>query len=353
MPIAAACYLLQCDLRDLVKKQNILALLGFINGLIGSVVGSVISYLIVGRFMGPEGSKIAGALCASLLGGSVNFVAVANLLKLSPAAPAYASAVTADNFGMLVYIAILMWLSLRDTASSGFTNASSSLTQEVGSSSGNDKSSTNIQANVLVNDEGIAITLAAAALSCFLGHKLAQATGLTNGLLAYSALIAPLIASAFNIVKGRKTHTNRLPNTVRQTDTLAATGTTNNNTSSSFPGAQAIGGALMPLFFATIGVSASGVQSLSSAGWVLIFVAVQLAIHMIICLGLGRWMKIPFSTVLVTANANVGGPATAVAMCAAKGWTKLVQPAILVGTLGYSISNVIGFAIGLWLATWY
>eukprot|EP01018_Ginkgo_biloba_P005586 Gb_16650 [translate_table: standard] len=44
-------------------------------------------------------------------------------------------------------------------------------------------------------------------------------------------------------------------------------------------------------------------------------------------------------TILVASNANVGGPATAAAMANCRGWKELVQPAVLVGTLGYTISQ--------------
>ena len=63
-------------------------------------------------------------------------------------------------------------------------------------------------------------------------------------------------------------------------------------------------------------------------------------------------MKIPMPLILIAANANVGGPATAAAMAGAKGWTSLVQPAVLTGALGYAIANGIGFAMGTWLSTW-
>jgi uncharacterized membrane protein len=38
----------------------------------------------------------------------------------------------------------------------------------------------------------------------------------------------------------------------------------------------------------------------------------------------------------------VGGPATAAAMASARGWAAAVQPAIVVGTVGYAIGTPIG-----------
>lgn len=50
--------------------------------------------------------------------------------------------------------------------------------------------------------------------------------------------------------------------------------------------------------------------------------------------------------VLLTAsNANVGGPATAAAMAAARGWSSMIRPAMLTGSLGYAVGTAIGIAM--------
>jgi uncharacterized membrane protein len=54
--------------------------------------------------------------------------------------------------------------------------------------------------------------------------------------------------------------------------------------------------------------------------------------------------------ILVAANANVGGSATAAAMASAKGWTSLMQAAILTGVLGYTIATPIGCIMATVLA---
>jgi uncharacterized membrane protein len=43
---------------------------------------------------------------------------------------------------------------------------------------------------------------------------------------------------------------------------------------------------------------------------------------------------------------QVGGPATAAGMAAAKGWTLSLVPALLMGTLGYSIATFAALALG-------
>ena len=43
---------------------------------------------------------------------------------------------------------------------------------------------------------------------------------------------------------------------------------------------------------------------------------------------------------------QVGGPATAAGMAAAKGWTISLVPALLMGTLGYAIATFVALALG-------
>lgn len=100
----------------------------------------------------------------------------------------------------------------------------------------------------------------------------------------------------------------------------------------------------MVLFFATIGAaSGAGVGQHSLA--LGCFVAIQLGVHVAVAVLAGKALRLPTDTVLIASNANVGGPATAVAMAQARGWTHLVQPAMLLGSLGYCI----GTGLGLWM----
>lgn len=63
MPLAAALYLLESDISKLISSagQSILA---FFNGALGTVVGTIIAFSLVGRYLGPDGAKVAAALCA-------------------------------------------------------------------------------------------------------------------------------------------------------------------------------------------------------------------------------------------------------------------------------------------------
>ena len=101
---------------------------------------------------------------------------------------------------------------------------------------------------------------------------------------------------------------------------------------------------LMMLFFTSIGASSGGGLHASSAP-LATFVTLQLAVHVAVVLAGGYVLRLPMDVVIIASNANVGGPATAAAMAAARGWNHLVQPAMILGALGYCI----GTGLGLWM----
>lgn len=77
------------------------------------------------------------------------------------------------------------------------------------------------------------------------------------------------------------------------------------------------------------------------------FSLVQIAIHLVVILGLGKLLRIDQKLLLIASNANVGGPTTACGMATAKGWGSLMIPGILAGIFGISIATFLGIAFGL------
>lgn len=58
-------------------------------------------------------------------------------------------------------------------------------------------------------------------------------------------------------------------------------------------GAEALGGALMLLFFVTIGAAAGSPGSILHCGWLAGFMIVQLTVHLLVVLGIGKLVGIP------------------------------------------------------------
>mmetsp|Transcript_93777 Transcript_93777/g.268405 ORF Transcript_93777/g.268405 Transcript_93777/m.268405 type:complete len:207 (-) Transcript_93777:696-1316(-) len=105
----------------------------------------------------------------------------------------------------------------------------------------------------------------------------------------------------------------------------------------------------MQLFFAATGGQGRIRTVLASAPGLFRFCVVQLAVHLAVQLGVGRLCRLPLPSLLLASNANVGGPTTASAMAAAKGWNSQILPALLTGVLGYSVATLVSIPLGSWL----
>jgi len=250
--------------------------------------------------MGADAVHVSSALCASYIGGSVNFAAV--IAALGTKVPGtVATAMSADNLMMGVYLACLMFLSRKSNA---VTN--------VGGPAGGDAA---------VSSESISYGLATAFVSTSIAHHLAVSLGYPSLSLALVSIVAGLIAP----IMSRMLRTN--------TQTL-------------FAGSTSLASICMTLFFCSMGAQAGRIPLLNgSAGYLFAFIFVQLAVQLLISLAAGRILRIPLDVMLIACNSNVGGAATAVAMCISKKWNHLLQPALLVASLGYIIGNPIGLAM--------
>jgi uncharacterized membrane protein len=107
---------------------------------------------------------------------------------------------------------------------------------------------------------------------------------------------------------------------------------------------------LMLLFFATLGARADPTVAFANGAPTFAFIAVQLATHfafVFLVAGklLAKWLRLPLWATLTASNACVGGPATAAAAAAARGWPAAVQPAVLAGTVGYVVGTPLAVAV--------
>ena len=114
----------------------------------------------------------------------------------------------------------------------------------------------------------------------------------------------------------------------------------------SIGGAQEIGTYLIHIFFAVIGVPASIYMIVTKAPLLLLFCAIIVFVNMLFSFVFGKVLRFSLEEIIISSNANIGGPTTAAAMAIAKGWNALIVPAILVGTLGYVLGNYYGIFAG-------
>jgi uncharacterized membrane protein len=75
------------------------------------------------------------------------------------------------------------------------------------------------------------------------------------------------------------------------------------------------------------------------------FALITVAVHGIVIFGVGRLVGIDLPTLAVASQANVGGPASAMALATARGYGDRLLPGVAVGLLGYAAGNYLGFAV--------
>ena len=335
MPLAVALSLLGVNLRDAARTSGP-ALAAFAVGAIGSIVGTVVAYALVGSSLGPDSWRVAACLCASYVGGSLNYAATAQALGLS-AAPggqaALAAGMAADNLAMAVFLSALMVAKAEPPE----TKKEKAFASWLETSAGDDGNAGGNEARVTNGGPSartVACALAAALVFLELGKLLTRAFGLPAGTsLGVSSALIPAVAWTVGMItRSGVMHAGSEP----------------------FAGSDAVGGALMLVFFAALGASADPAVAVRAGGPALAFIGIQLATHLAFVSVVGKGaMKLPAWAVLTASNACVGGPATAAAMASARGWAAAVQPAIVVGTVGYALGTPIGCLVGNALKSWF
>ena len=259
--------------------------------------------------LGEEGWKLAGIFCATYVGGSMNYAAVAKALDLR-SGDLLAAGVAADNLVMTLYFLVLFALPSIGWLRNLFRRRPGIESEGPTESYWESRPAT-------LN--GMAGALALSAVVCASGFALARWAGWDGaGILLLTAL-AVLLATSFPRA-------------------LAA-----------LEGGEQLGVLLMQVFFATIGASANIPVVLRVGPVLFAFAGAILTVHLLTILLAGRLLRLDLAEVVIASNANMGGPTTAAAMAVARRWNGLVIPAVLCGTLGYAVANFVGVAVAHWL----
>ena len=109
--LAIPSLLLDADLKRCIRSTGPL-LKAFLVGACGSVVGSIVAYALVPMRDILGGEKIAAAICSRHIGGAVNFVCVADILKIPP--ELIAASMAADNVLVALYFCLLLTITAPD-----------------------------------------------------------------------------------------------------------------------------------------------------------------------------------------------------------------------------------------------
>ena len=332
VPLAVPMLLFNADIKKIGRDSGRVLIIYLFSG-IGTILGGFVAYFALKNAI-PALNDIVPMFVGTYTGGSVNFVAMSQQYKVPGAT--VSAALVADNLLMALYFFTLMALPTMAVIKKHYKMP---LVNALEEQSESDKEANKTMAAKYwgakeISLKDIAFTVALSFVIVAISDKLATVFGdLFKGEGAVSAIFGGLLGNKYLLMT---TFTMIIASVFPKQI-------------SSIRGSQEIGTFLIYLFFAVIGAPASIGLILRESPLLLVFALIVVLINLIVSLIFGKLFKFNIEEIIIASNANVGGPTTAAAMAVSKGWTELIVPALLVGTLGYVIGNYYGILSGILL----
>lgn len=310
IPLAIPMMLMGSNISRILREGGKL-LIAFLVGAMGVVLGCFIAFYLID--LGDDSANTAGVIAATLIGGSMNFIATGEILNFSTR-PLFSTTIAVDNFVASAYVLLLFAIPTMKFLARFFAKPKEE--NEIEISSG--------------DDEKYPITLER---------------------IAISLLIAAVIATAGNLLSNliQKIYVTRMSTSILIITVLAVL------TANLFPKqlkkledtAFSLGLFLMYVFLAVIGATTNLADVLHVGPAVLGFYMIIMFFHLIFLVSLAKLFKFDVYEVIVSSAANIMGPSVAAPMAASLGQKKLITPGILVGILGYVIGTFIGVSVAM------
>lgn len=324
--IGIALILLGVDVRSVVSAGP--RMLGaFTLGAVGTVVGALIGAALLSGAIGPETWKLAGQYTGTYIGGGVNMVAVGRGLETDP--DVFGAAIAADNVTTAVWM--IVCFGLPGVVGRWWdTSAQRPARATVGDSLKSEShpppiQTSKVQTHSFISSERIVHLPDAAALVLLAG---------------FAVLASRLIA---NVVP-------QIPQVLWLTSIVLIAAQL--KPIRDLSGGPLWGNYILHLFLAGIGAQSILAEIARVGPAILYFTLVVVGVHGLFLFGLGRLVRLDLPTLAVASQANVGGPASAMALATARGYGDRLLPGIAVGLLGYAVGNYAGFAVAHFVRTW-
>lgn len=315
IPISIALLLFRLDFQSLRNLKGDIVLYYFI-GIFGSILGSVIAWLLFADKIGPDAMRLTGQLSASYIGGGENAVAVAEALGLrGENFNLFSAAFAADN------IVTAIWMMVALSAPFGFSRFfSNEISQEQLDAA--KENTPPFTASTLLPSSFYALALAGIIVwaSAVLAKPI-RMYALEHGLQWLNFDTSIIWVTTLSLLIAQTPLRKRLQ------------------------ASYTLGMLLFLYFFFSMG-AISSIEQISELGpMVFVFAVTIVGVHALVVLAAAYFLKGDMASVFVASQCNIGGPATAVALAEANGWQHLVVPSILLGVLGYAIANYFGIII--------
>ncbi len=330
VPVAVPLLLYKANIKHIWKESG--RMLGaFYIGALGTFIGAFIATFIF-RDTIPEVAKVAGMMTGSYIGGGVNFVAMTAAFNTSE--NIVNATIVADNFVMALYFFILIAIPGIGFIRKRFNTPYEDLVDRHEAAGNSDEMKTKAAmywGKKEISLQDIALAMGSAVVIVAVSVKLA----------AFFEAVIPTsnwFAQIFNSLLG-----NKYLVITTLTMILASTFP---NFFGNLKSAQELGTFLIYIFFVVIGVPASLTEIVKNSPLLFVYCFVIVLVNLLVLLVVGRLFKFNLEELLLSGNANIGGPTTAVAMAIAKGWNELVIPVMLAGISGYIVGNYLGIIAG-------
>lgn len=314
IPLSIPLLLMGSNISRVIREGGKL-LVAFLIGTLGVILGSFLAFYLIN--LGPDSGKTAGVIAATLIGGSMNFIATGEIMNFSTH-PLFSATIAVDNFAANAYILLMFAIPSLKFLARFFVKPKPENQKETEKNP---------------SDEPFPITIERIAVSILIAAVIAGIGSLFSDLIqeiyATRMSMSILVITLFAVLAA-----NLFPKKLKKLEDTAF----------------AIGLWMMYIFLAAIGASTNLADMLQVGPAVLGFYLVIMFFHFTFLVSLAKIFKFDVYEVIISSSANIMGPSVAAPMAASLGQKKLITPAILVGILGYVIGTFIGVTIAMTLS---
>ncbi len=311
IPISIPMMLMGSNITRIIREGGKL-LVAFLIGALGVILGSFLAFYIIN--LGDDSGNTAGVIAATLIGGSMNFIATGEILNFSTH-PLFSATIAVDNFAANAYVLLLFAVPSMTFLARFFVKPKVENTKAIEKDP---------------NDETYPITMERIAISVLIAAVIAGVGSLISDIIqkVYSTRMSTsiLIITVLAVLIA-----NLFPKRLKKLEDTAFS----------------IGLWMMYVFLAAIGASTNLSDMLHVGPAVLGFYMIIMFFHFVFLVSLSKLFKLDVYEVIISSAANIMGPSVAAPMAASLGQKKLITPAILVGILGYVIGTFIGVSIAM------